>query len=320
MGRSWIRLNCEKEYIYSMATEEPNSLLVIIIDTNPVWWGKQLVEFDRELKFTQYLHAVMVFANAHLMLNHQNKLAVIAAHTDSSKFVYPKKQTDDLPSSGGDEDRMESDGKYELFQQVDDTVAEEIKELILGDTTNLVSSDSLLAGAMSMALCYIHRLNKEKTHGETISSRILVIKGTEDNPSQYMNLMNVVFTAQKQDVTVDACILDKDSGLLQQACDITSGQYLRVLQPGGLLQYLMWLFLPDPSVRKSLVLPARVRVDYRAACFCHRTLIDIGYVCSVCLSVFCTFSPICSTCHTAFRLPPPIPKAMKKKTKRTSMT
>lgn len=25
-----------------------------------------------------------------------------------------------------------------------------------------------------------------------------VIKGSEDNPSQYMNFMNVVFTAQKQ--------------------------------------------------------------------------------------------------------------------------
>ena len=48
--------------------------------------------------------------------------------------------------------------------------------------------------------------------------------------------------------------------------------------------YFQWVFLPDPSTRKKLTLPPKVQVDYRAACFCHRNLIDIGYVCSVCLS------------------------------------
>ena len=57
-------------------------------------------------------------------------------------------------------------------------------------------------------------------------------------------------------------------------------------------QFLIWLFLPDPALRKSLSLPAPEKVDYRAACFCHRELVDVGFVCSVCLSVFCKFSPI----------------------------
>jgi len=43
-----------------------------------------------------------------------------------------------------------------------------------------------------------------------------VVKGSEDHPSQYMNFMNVVFTAQKLGVVIDACILDNESGLLQQ--------------------------------------------------------------------------------------------------------
>ena len=42
-----------------------------------------------------------------------------------------------------------------------------------------------------------------------------------------------------QNVVVDACVLDNDSGLLQQACDITSGIYLKVPQMSGLLQYLL---------------------------------------------------------------------------------
>lgn len=44
------------------------------------------------------------------------------------------------------------------------------------------------------------------------------------------------------------------------------------------------MFLPDCEQRSQLVLPPPAHVDYRAACFCHRNLIEIGYVCSVCLS------------------------------------
>ena len=78
--------------------------------------------------------------------------------------------------------------------------------------------------------------------------------------------------------------MDADSGLLQQGCDITGGQYLHIPHVNGLLEYLLWVFLPSLCCRAKLVLPSPSKVDYRAACFCHRQLVDIGYVCSVCLS------------------------------------
>lgn len=53
---------------------------------------------------------------------------------------------------------------------------------------------------------------------------------------------------------------------------------------------LQWIFLPDPATRNKLVFPPANKVDYRAACFCHRELIDIGYVCSVCLSSEYTYA------------------------------
>lgn len=106
-----------------------------------------------------------------------------------------------------------------------------------------------------------------------------------------------------------------DSSVLQ-ACDITGGLYLKVPQMPSLLQYLLWVFLPDQDQRSQLILPPPIHVDYRAACFCHRSLIEIGYVCSVCLSIFCNFSPICTTCETAFKISlPPVLKAKKKKQK-----
>lgn len=46
--------------------------------------------------------------------------------------------------------------------------------------------------------------------------------------------------------------------------------------------------------------PMQSHVDFRAACFCHKKVIDIGYVCSVCLSIFCEKIPECTTCGSAF--------------------
>lgn len=129
-----------------------------------------------------------------------------------------------------------------------------------------------------------------------------------------MTYMNVFFTAQKEKVVIDICALDNALVLLQQGCDITGGQFLKVPQIDGLLQYLLWIFLPDPSIRSKLALPPPIKVDYRAACFCHRELIDIGFVCSVCLSIFCKFSPICTTCSTVFKVPVSM-KPKKKKIK-----
>lgn len=44
------------------------------------------------------------------------------------------------------------------------------------------------------------------------------------------------------------------------------------------------MFLPDARSRKHLVMPQTTTVDFRATCFCHSTVIEIGYVCPVCLS------------------------------------
>merc|ERR1719209_1769599 len=141
-------------------------------------------------------------------------------------------------------------------------------------------------------------------------ARVLVLSATGDSAAQYMNYMNVFFTSQKLNIPVDVCMIGQDSGLLQQGSDITGGLYIKVTQLGELLQYLTWLFLPGPTVRKMLGAPPPVKVDYRAACFCHRQLVDVGYVCSVCLSIFCKFNPVCTTCHSVFKAPglPPMKK------------
>ncbi|NXJ08833.1 TF2H3 factor, partial [Odontophorus gujanensis] len=339
--------------------DEELSLLVIVIDTNPIWWGKR-AQGEAEFTLSKCIDAAMVLGNSHLFLSRTNKLAVIASHTQESRFLYPGKRwaSADLLGDGGNS--VESncsgskDGKYELLTAINEAIAEEIKDLMTKTDMVGQQTETLLAGSLAKALCCILLMTVFKgficffkavsynINYASIQSQLLVIKAAEDSALQYMNFMNVIFAAQKQSVLIDACVLDSDSGLLQQACDITGGIYLKVPHLPSLLQYLLWVFLPDQEQRLQLVLPPPVHVDYRAACFCHRNLIEIGYVCSVCLSskfinmhllptfkmnyfngiqffyfpVFCNFSPICSTCETAFKISlPPVMKAKKKKLK-----
>ncbi|KAM7416679.1 hypothetical protein PAMA_018641 [Pampus argenteus] len=294
-----------------MASEDEINLLVIVVDVNPIWWGQQA---HREPEFTlsKCLDAIMVMGNSHMAMSRTNKLAVIASNCQDSQFLYPSKSWRD----GGDDASSSGDGKYELLSVANNLIAEEIRNVMSKTEVRGNSTDTLLAGSLAKALCYIHRASKDIEAGQEIKSRILVIKAADDCALQYMNFMNVIFAAQKQNILIDACVLDSDSGLLQQACDITGGLYLKIPQKFALAQYLLWVFLPDSEQRSQLVLPPPVHVDYRAACFCHRNLIEIGYVCSVCLSIFCNFSPICTTCETAFKIQlPQMVKARKKKLK-----
>ncbi|KAM4827328.1 general transcription factor IIH subunit 3 isoform 5-T5 [Thomomys bottae] len=208
--------------------EEELNLLVIIVDTNPIWWGKQALK-ESQFTLSKCMDAVMVLGNSHLFMNRSNKLAVIASHVEESRFLYPGKHgrlgdffgdpgnpLSDCNPSGS------KDGKYELLTAANEVIVEEIKDLMTKSDIKGQHTETLLAGSLARALCYIHRMNKEVKDNQEMKSRILVIKAAEDSALQYMNFMNVVFAAQKQNILIDACVLDSDSGLLQQTLTLTA--------------------------------------------------------------------------------------------------
>ena len=69
-----------------------------------------------------------------------------------------------------------------------------------------------------MALSLINRYLKER---EGRKARILVLTASGAASAHYMNYMNGFFTAQRLGVPIDCCVLERDSGLLQQGSDIT---------------------------------------------------------------------------------------------------
>lgn len=156
------------------------------MDANPV---QRIVKQEAKI-LTQCIDSIVVFANAHLMQTATNELAVMACHGQGAKFLYP------------DPDKTievrQFDGQYEKLTLVERTVRQKLQgvvnELI---NTRPLNSESLISGALSMALYYISRLEREKIPGEKLHARILVVTGSNDSATQYMNYMNIFFTAQK---------------------------------------------------------------------------------------------------------------------------
>eukprot|EP00835_Amoeboradix_gromovi_P003610 NODE_246_length_12992_cov_0.264407.p7 type:complete len:217 gc:universal NODE_246_length_12992_cov_0.264407:5014-5664(+) len=144
---------------------------------------------------------------------------------------------------------------------------------------------SPLDAAISIALMKLRKSTKDK--------RIIVISALPDNEKQYISMMNCIFSSQKLHITIDSIVLCS-SIYLQQAAFITNGLYIQTTQ-NKLLQQLLDS-IPIEGGQRLLM----SKVDFRASCFCHRKMIDIGYVCSVCLSIFCKKIAACMTCKTEF--------------------
>ena len=66
------------------------------------------------------------------------------------------------------------------------------------------------------------------------------------------------------------------------------------------LAVCQFMYLSDPTSRQHLILPTQSQVDFRATCFCHQQVVDMGVVCPVCLSIFCKSQPKCNVCGTRF--------------------
>lgn len=270
-----------------MPDAEGTELLCIVIDANPLAWGRA------PFRLEETIEALLAFLNAFSMLNYRNKVAVFASHLTQSRMLFPKD-----PAS-------ESTSNHTLASDV----TEGIKELVADQTPGSRHSfgeeaASTMSAAVSLALCYINRSTQSSKQAPT-SSRLLMLQVSPDEPSQHIAMMNSIFTAQRMGVCMDAFVLSSaESVFMQQASHLTDGICFKPPAPPdeqpSLLQHLMVVFLANKTTRRHLHLPRCESVDLRAACFLTKRMIDEGYVCSVCLSVFETAEVLCPTCGTRF--------------------
>ncbi|KAI9744873.1 MAG: RNA polymerase II transcription factor B subunit 4 [Claussenomyces sp. TS43310] len=326
--------------------EESPSLLAIILDTNPHAWAL----LGPTLPLSKAVANLLVFINAHLACNNANQVAVVASHSQRAVWLYPRPH--ELTPASEDVDMHDVDAtkpstndadKYRPFALIEHDILLSLRALISSTAPDDVSSTATtqMAGALTLALSYINKAtllfsDSGPSSGDRSSnlanaateivpsglvSRILVLSVSGDLADQYIPLMNTTFAAQRMRVPIDILKLAGDTVFLQQAADATKGVYMQLRSPQGLLQCLMMAFLPDQNARAHLMAPTQDVVDFRAACFCHRDVVDVGFVCSICLSIFCTppEGAVCLICGTHLALgdygakPAVVPRKKKKK-------
>uniref|UniRef100_A0A7S0RY66 General transcription and DNA repair factor IIH subunit TFB4 n=1 Tax=Chlamydomonas leiostraca TaxID=1034604 RepID=A0A7S0RY66_9CHLO len=294
--------------------DENGDLLVLLLDTH-LFAGQCHVGTPCGVSPKSLLEQVLYFVSAYLMINDHNHLAVYAVQGDASHLLH---------LSIGDHTPQAPQ-----FSNPTRSIATGLTALV--DAAGAGPASTLaLSGALSRALCLIHRLRPSAGYAQAAGSRaagprcrprILCLVGSPDVPLQYIPVMNAIFSAQRAEVAVDALVAGApgfDSTFLQQAAHLTGGLYLRASTPAGpaaqhggqpgrhhshasaALQYLLSCLSADTATRSMLHIHTPLGVDFRASCFCHKQPVDVGYVCSVCLSIFCQPTNDCAICGTQF--------------------
>lgn len=228
---------------------------------------------------------------------------------------------------------LKGKGIYGQFKVLDENILNALDDIYNAEPERLrdiINKDNnfikgTMTGAISTALTAINKLqHSEETMN--IKARVMIVSVSGDNTLPYVSMMNTIFAAQKMKVSLDVCKLGEKSIFLQQTSDATNGVYIDIKHPSGIIQYLSSALFIEPLLRPIVVLPTNTSVDFRASCFVSNAVVDIGYVCSVCL---CILSMVpadekCPTCYSKFehklisrmkRKPKVLPLDVKKKKK-----
>ncbi|KAG8822124.1 RNA polymerase II transcription factor B subunit 4 [Serendipita sp. 399] len=218
-----------------------------------------------------------------MALQYENTLDVFGAFPGKSLVLYSSKESyiQTEPDSN----------MYQPFKTANSVISQRLADALDSLPEN-VEEPVAIVGALTKSLCYISRLLNTSSDASTSSSnssninpRLLIISVSPDVSASYVPIMNSIFCAQKLKIIVDVCNLyGSDTVFLQQAAYLTGGSYISIQKRDGLLQYLMTSFLSPVSVRRLVAVPTEDKIDLRAACFCHKKIVDIGFVCSICLS------------------------------------
>ncbi len=246
------------------ATGQTPSLLTLIIDTNPRAWAA----LEDTIPFSKAVANILVFVNAHLAFGNDNQVAILAAHSNRTVWLYPRPPTSRNAKEATDQEgdvnmggvegangqprnhhvegtAASSANKYPQFAAIESSILSSLRALMTETSDSGLPSTTLVAGALTTALSYIHKTSlayappKQSTdpanpstaasttsnQAATLHARILVISVSDSEPAQYIATMNAVFAASHAQIPISTLSLSPHASptFLQQAAFITSG-------------------------------------------------------------------------------------------------
>lgn len=327
--------------------------LLLILDLNPARWASFFEEHlppdsGPRLRPSPFLDHIFAFVHQYTTLNRVNKVSLMTMSPEwcvesfvclkasrspfnfaltllfySSSLYYPLREQS--------RDYLRSKSPSESFNFADfRTGLEAAVAAASGKSPTIETPSNALAIALTRA--FLH-LNREETDmgaereldndaeipaffgTDNFPARIIVFSVTPDDSSHAISTLNAIFAAHKQNITIDSVFISylNSSPMLQAAAELTNGCYFKLHCEDDLPRVLLSSLLVDAPFREELKLPKLVRIDHKATCFCHKRPQSIGYVCSVCLAVFCEPQQPCQMCgveYVADSLPSPLAVAI----------
>ncbi|PWN40018.1 transcription factor Tfb4 [Ceraceosorus guamensis] len=322
----------------SASASTTTDFLALVVDVSPLSWTRLSGGGEGLRLMARALDEIIIFLNAHVGLQHGNGVVIYAAGNGDARLIYSTLEA--AATTTTTTAVTSDANTYSRFAQLEESVRAGVASFLRDLTIEQAREDVAIVTAVARALCYLNRLDptaasaaaginpeagRTPSHSQQQGKRILIISASEDQSGQYVPMMNCIFGAQKRGVVIDVCRLGgageasreeeeegesdgaaaaaaapASSAFLQQSTYLTRGNYIALHHPAHLLQTLLSAFLPASSIRPHLVIPNSSTIDFRASCFCHRRIVEVGYVCSRCLSIFCSPRKSCVTCGAAF--------------------
>jgi hypothetical protein len=258
-------------------------MLAIVIDMDPRWW--LFNDTNRSLVDVIAFYIAAVGES----LPHPSKMdvALIAAFPEGAQTIF----TGDWTGARGGITRLK-----ERLEAMAKSTPEEVYE-------------SPVAQGVSKALCY---MNKRKVGVGRIVVFDCSLEPT-DFSAQAVPMSNCGWAAAGSTdseplakINVVSLASETPSSVLIGICAKSGGVHIprgKGYEMGALVQALMFYQVASDTATKSLKKRRQSQRTYMGTtCACHNKSIDKGYVCSVCLAIYCTETAgICSVCGSRIR-------------------
>ena len=166
-----------------------------------------------------------------------------------------------------------------------------------------------LAQAVSKALCFVRKHRSQKKHDESLA-RIILFEHSLDSvefSSQSVPLSNCGWAASSlARINLVSLGSATPAAALVSLCQKSGGTHIpfkHTQSLGELVQALLFHLTSHETILDQLkVRPALATQHMGAVCACHNKSLDKGYVCSICLSIYCTeTSGTCAVCGSRIR-------------------